>query len=167
MESGLVQWWLLTHIGNTAASQRIKALTVKQRAERLGSAGIYRRHNFKLAEADMLSIGPPPRSPMTLKNISYLQLRFGQLAGIYPSRCRRPLMFNALRDSNGLACHRWFWWRRVCSARSCSAWHGQATPGSKARDCHGENRVSRQNELEELQAKAREFRRMASPQRSN
>ena len=55
-------------------------------AERFGPAGFYRRHSFKLAEADMPSIGPPPCWAVRAKNISDLQLRFGQLAVVYPGR---------------------------------------------------------------------------------
>jgi len=53
-------------------------------AECLGSAGFYRRHSFKLAEADMPSIGPSPRGAVCAENISNFQLRFGQSAGPYP-----------------------------------------------------------------------------------
>jgi hypothetical protein len=41
-------------------------------AECLGSAGLNRRHNFELAEADMSFIGLPPRRTMVTENVSDL-----------------------------------------------------------------------------------------------
>ena len=71
-------------------------------AERLGSAGLNGGHHFELGQADMPSIGPPPRRTMGAEDVSNLQRGFGQLAGAYPGRSRRPSMFSFLSASNGL-----------------------------------------------------------------
>jgi len=75
-------------------------------AERFGSAGLNRRHNFKLAEADMSIIGLPPRRTMVTEDVSDLQPWLSQLAGTYPGRSRRPSMFSVLSASNGLGVSR-------------------------------------------------------------
>jgi hypothetical protein len=43
-------------------------------AERLGPAGFYCRHHLELGEADMPSIGPPPRGAIPSEYVSNLQL---------------------------------------------------------------------------------------------
>ena len=55
-------------------------------AERLGSAGFNRGHDFQLAETDMPGIGPPPRGTISSENISDLQLGTRQL----PVRLHQP-----------------------------------------------------------------------------
>ena len=42
-------------------------------AKRLCPAGLYRRHDFELAEADMPGIGPPPRWAELSEDVSDLQ----------------------------------------------------------------------------------------------
>ena len=42
-------------------------------AERLGSAGLDRRHDLELGQADMPGIGPPPRGAVGAKDVSDLQ----------------------------------------------------------------------------------------------
>lgn len=47
-------------------------------AERICSAGFYRRHHLELAQADMPCIGPPPRGTMLAEYVSNLQPCAGQ-----------------------------------------------------------------------------------------
>ena len=49
-------------------------------AERLGPAGLDRRHHPELGEADMPGIGPPPRRAVRAEDVSDLQLRPGHPA---------------------------------------------------------------------------------------
>ena len=44
-------------------------------AERLGPAGLDRRHHLELGEADMPGIGPPPRGAIRTEDVSDLQPR--------------------------------------------------------------------------------------------
>ena len=46
-------------------------------AERLGSAGLDRRHPLEPGETDMTRIGPPPRGAISWENIRTLQRAFG------------------------------------------------------------------------------------------
>ena len=64
-------------------------------AERGGTAGLDRRHDLQLAEADMAGVGLAPRRPMGAKDVGDLQARppFGRsqaggdrLARLTPSR---------------------------------------------------------------------------------
>ncbi len=43
-------------------------------AERVGPAGLNRRHDLELAQTDMSGIGPPPRGAMGTKDVSDFQL---------------------------------------------------------------------------------------------
>ncbi len=56
-------------------------------AERLGPAGLYRRHHLELAQTDMPGIGPPPRGAVSSKYVSNLQRGTGQGPRLTPVAC--------------------------------------------------------------------------------
>ena len=75
-------------------------------AERLGSTGFDRRHDFELAQADLTGMVPAPRGTMLTEDICDLQLRPGH-PGFGYSRLRlRVRRFSCLRASNGLGVSR-------------------------------------------------------------
>ena len=75
-------------------------------AERLGSAGLCRRHHPELAETDMSGIGPSPCEAMGAENVSNLQLCLGQPVAVYFGPCLAACSFSFSRASNGLTVSR-------------------------------------------------------------
>lgn len=75
-------------------------------AECLCPAGLDRRHDLELAQADMPGIGPSPRRPMGTKDISDLQLRPGHPGGVSLQPMHKGLilqLLQALERADGVA----------------------------------------------------------------
>jgi hypothetical protein len=60
-------------VGDAFVRASLAALNVS--AERGGAAGLDRRHDLQLAEADMANVGLAPRRPMGAKDVGDLQAR--------------------------------------------------------------------------------------------
>ncbi len=103
-------------------------------AERLRPAGLDRRHDLELGQADMPGMGPPPRGAVGAEDVGDLQpwpSHRGLDATPARSSASGPATASAARM--GSRCRGSFWWRRGCSAPSSRAWRARAAPGSPAR----------------------------------